>query len=547
MRPGQGAPLGAGLLTLIASVALTWPWLPQAASAHVPSAFGDSHAWVLEQLLAAGGALDRLCEAGFPVERSARAIAMAPLLMYAPLRLIAEPLVAAALVQLLALPLSAALATALVRRATDAPAPLAALLGACWALCPTLLGAFASLELSNTAAWALPAFLLALGETRRGRAWVLLPAVIAALTAFTSPYYGLALPLLGLGWAAFALRDGWRLPSVGLRLGLVALALLPARAFYDPGQGSGAGDSLFWPAQRAALAPGPLPQPAPVATLDGLLWSAPEAVGSPYEVQHVAWVGPVLVTLGLWGLLGGAGKGRRLGLSLTLGGLALSLGPALAVGDRYLSLAGGLIPGPVWLLEAAGYPTALGGLYYRYVVVLVLGLVLGVARLGARYPFAQPLLALGLLVGVADGLRRVGPGWPLAVEALPVGALAALPPGEGAILELPLPGPTDGHFGQAGLLRSLLLDRPTTALPRAFLEGHPAREPLEAAVAQASAAPLRAAGYRFVALPVELAPFSQPGLSVLRQILGDPVIEEAGLILWDLGPAVVPACWSRPG
>lgn len=566
-RPAVGPRLepsvavAAGVLCGIVVVGLCWPMPLHPATSHLLTAFGDSHVWVFDQLvqqLLDGELSERACAAGYPTARTMRAIGLAPLLVFAPLRALVGALAAANLVQMLALPLSAALAALWIRRVTGAPPGVSALLGAAWGLSPTLLGTFATLEISNTQAWLLPALLLALEAAWTSRGAVVLVPLLGALTAFTSPYYALALPFLYAGAAVGALREGGRvvLPRVLIVGLLLAASLALARGWYAPGV-SGGGDSIFSPAQRAPTRLGPLPVPAPVASLDSLLFGGGPAAGSVYETVHHSYLGLLLVLAGLAGARFGRGPGRGLGFALTVGGALLAMGPLLALQGRYVSVAGRPLALPVYLLEALQYPTVHGGLYYRYAVLASLGLCLQAARLFAALPRSALWAGLFALLQVGDALRATGPRWPRPSEEVPDLALLerladdpATEGDDGAVLELPLPGPTDGQLGQAGLLRAVILRRPTTALPRAVLQrAHPLQAALDAAVGAAdptdAAAPLRALGFRFVVLPAELRAYTHPDEAALRRGLGPPT-HEGALLLWDLGPATA-HCEERSG
>lgn len=542
--------------------ALWWP-VPLHLSTHrALTAFGDSHVWVFERIhdaLVAGGLPADGCAAGYPQTRTMRAIGWAAALAYLPLRAVAAPLAAANLVQLASLPLSAVAAMALVRRWTEAPPWTAAALGACWALCPTLLGTFATAEISNTQAWILPLFLLVAHESqaapgRRARLGATAAAgAVGLAAALTSPYYALALPLLAGGLVLLvALHERRAKIENGLLIVVLGLCQLPAAAYYSPAA-AGGGASMFRPARRAVALLPTLPHPPPVAQLDQLLVDTVAGPGSPFETVHAVSTGLALAGLaavGLWRRRAGWGAG----LALALGGLLMCLGPALYAGGALLTVGGRPLVLPFYALEQLGWPTAQGGLYYRYAVVMVLGaVILAAGALRGRRGTAVAWLALGLQL--AQGLAETGPLWPRPVAPLvapeDAAALAALRGTDGgAVLDLPLQGPTDAHFGQAALLRAVVHGRPTTALPRGNLRPEdPARGRLRRAMGApdvaAAHALLRAAGYAAVVLPAELARFSAPPRDELEAALGPPT-HDGGLVIWSLGPAT-PDCAPLEG
>ena len=539
--------------------ALWWPVPLYLSTLRPLTAFSDSHVWVFEHLWGGlhGAPVDPTCAAGYPAARSFRPIAGVPALMWMGLRPILGALAAANLVQLLALPLSSIAAFAVLRRSTAAAPLPAALLAATYALCPNLLGTLATGEISNTQAWILPAWMLAVGWARlqwRGLAAV---GLVGAAAALTSPYLALALPLVaGCAWLVGARRRDGAWAREGAGIVALGLGLLPAWFLFRPDQ-AGGGASVFRPA-RADLNPGlDLPMPSPVAALDQLLVGSSHSAGSPYETVHVAALGLPLLAAAGWALW----RGRRdrtaawgWGLGLAVGGTLLAMGPWVAAGGRLLTVGGMRVPTPVALLEAVGWPTAMGGLYFRYGVVAVLGLVLLVAdRLSGRG--AVPVSGAILATNLAFGLSVAGVSWPIATA--PVAGHAWLaeradqpgPDDDGAALELPLQGPTDAHLGQAALLRAVVHGRATSGLPRSVVNpADPTRrlwmDATRAGSRDSVRAALVASGVRLVLLPAELAPHADPPLDRLRALLGEPDLD-GDLIAWDLGPAS-PTCVALP-
>lgn len=526
-------------------VALSWPMPAHLGTWHLLTAFGDSHAWVFEWLrgeLAEGRLPNETADAGYPQIRAVRLIGLAPAALFLLLRLGVEALAAANLVQLLSLPLSALAAFALLRRWTAAEPWTAAALSAAWALSPTLLSTYGLGEISNTQAWVLPVGLWLMDRADEDLRWLPALALGALVGVFSSPYFGLALPLLAGGLALVRVlrpppgrvgaarwaRPGAVVLAVGLGLGPSGL--------YFMDHGAAGGNALFRPAQQATMGP-KLPFPPPVARPDSLVWAREPAPRSPYEPMHASYLGLPLLLVAA-GSARRAGQGRGAGLALLAGGAVLALGPWLAWGADYVRAGGMVFPLPVRLLELAGYPTRKGGLYFRYAVLAELGLVLMVAAgpLGRRPALAWLLLGLH----VADGVRATGPLWPRPAERVPdLEALAALAGEDGAVLDLPLQGPLDAAHGQGALLRALYHRRPTSALPRdvrpkeTVLPGL-----LQRAVATDPEEVLRQAGFRYVVLPEALAPLIDVDGAALISALGQPD-HTGALRVWDLGPTAL--------
>jgi hypothetical protein len=222
-------------------------------------------------------------------------------------------------------------------------------------------------------------------------------------------------------------------------------------------------------------------------------------------------------------------------LALVVGGAVLSFGPLLAWQGSYTA-AGTWLRLPVFWLEQAGYPTALGGMYYRYAVLPALGLVLLVGRGLAGHRAALPA-ALGLLaLQVGDGLRVTGPHWPrplgLVADAEVLRGMAGAD--DGAVLDLPWQAAGDAAAGQAVLLEATLHGRPVAAVPR---DPDGVWRPLKflAADLEARTAPadvLRRKGVRFVRLRGDDRGHRQRSLT---RALGEPV-HDGAFALWDVGP-----------
>jgi hypothetical protein len=544
--------LGAGVLAFAYSAALYGEAALHPSGLRARTAFGDSHAWVFSRLphiLKTGDFTS--CSAGFPHELELRPIGWVPGLLSLPLQPWLGPMGATTLLQLLGPALSAA-AAALYFGSLGVRSKAACLLGGLAFGCgPVLMGALQTGELPNSHAYLLLFFLAALqwGSRRPGPLPGLALATATLATAFTSPYYALLLPLL---WAAHifpgALLRPWSYVS-GL---LVAAALLPPWRFY--GGGGGAGLSLFRPARRAIQLAETLPKPPPVLDPADLLWGSTPPPGSPWETLHAPSLGTGLALAALLGLFWGRGPGRAWGLRLSLLGFFLALGPTLYLGGQLVRIAGSPIALPVAALEMLGWPAGEGGLYFRFTILLVLGAALLLSRLAARSPVGLGLATLLLALQLAQVPREVFGPRPTSPLAPPADRsfLAAMAPGpgedpeSGAVLELPLQGPTDAWMGQPALLRATLHGRRTTALPRDGARGKgPLHGRLEAALEQASAEPLRDAGVRYLILPRELALRSWPGETALQTALGPPTHKDS-LLIWDLGPSPAAPCAPPP-
>lgn len=560
--------LGAGLSVV---AALSWPLGLHLRTWHLLSPFGDSHVWVFDwvaRTLASGEFPIETYEIGYPETRRVRLIGWVPALVSVPLRPLLGPLGAANVIQLLSLPVSSLVAAFWIRRRTGVDAWTSAALGLAFGLGPTALSTFGIQEISNTQVWIVPAFLLALEAADRRAAALPLLFFVSLAASFTSPYFALALPLLAGAWAVWRVgfprapapgapkpqREGGSVPPhsplrrlsrrllhPALVLAVIAAALLPARGYYDPLATEG-NLGAFRPARRAEIQD-PLPFPPPVARPDALVAGTDPAPSRPGESHHVCYLGAVLLAaLGVLALVRRpAGAGRRgawEGLGLLAGGILLSMGPFLAWGDHLVRIGDARIALPVWLLEEAGYPTRLGGLYFRYAVVAEAGLVLLLGSLLAGRRRAA-LLAWGLLVlHVADGIRATGPMWPRPGEEVPgLADLETLRGSDGAVLELPLQADTNSMLGQGGMLRAAFHGRPTTSLAR---DVQNARSTLRTLVhdppgPRALPRKLSHHGFRYVVVPRAEAHALDAQERHFLGLLGTPW-RDGALTIWDLGP-----------
>lgn len=548
MKPRASAGVAAAFTLAVVGV-LWWPAAVSIDAVRPITAFADSHVWVFDHILTAPSHPDATsgCRAGYPERLTVRAIGWVPMLVSALFRPLLGVLGSATAVQLLSLPVTAAVTTLAVSRVAKLEDNvLCGILGCAYALCPTLLGTLATGEISNTQAWILPAFLLTPTTSRPALAL----GVLGVAASFTSPYYALALPVLaGLTWAA-QLRGARRPDTLRLpHLIALAIALLPAWAYYGLDAAGGA-TSLFRPARAGGPLSPVLAHPPPVAQPESLLWHAVPAPGSDHETLHVVALGLALLTVALVGVVRGrGGPGWRTGLAWAIGGAIASLGPWLYAGGQLRGLGSQPLPLPVALLEALGWPTAKGGLYFRYAVIAELGLVLLAARAlseaSSRWPLPTRTLAVLLLaLHLVEGVAASGP-WherrraPVAGRSwLEAHADTSADDDDGAVLELPLQGPTDAWFGQSALLRAVYHRRATTALPRSEpRKASPVQQIVRSAFRSTDPAhALRSAGFRLVLLPEEHAARSVPDLRTLRRALGEPE-HPRGLYAWDLGPA----------
>lgn len=544
---------------LLVVVLLSWPMPLYLNDWHMVTMFGDGHAWAFDRVardLLSGHLPLQTSDAGYPQERLFRIVGWGPLLLTLPARVLLSPLGAANLAQLLALPLSAVAASALVRRWTDADAWTSAALGAVYGLCPTLLATYGMGEISTTAAWILPGFLLMVDGAIRGAAWRWGLFGFGLLSAFTSPYYALLFPLLAVAWAVVAGRAaigragglnehaGQALRPVLLVLLIVAASLAPAAAYYAPHSAEGQERlSVFKPSQLRADG-ARLPSPSPVARPHALLWESGAGPNRRQEAQHSVYLGLLLlgaaVGLSAWPVSRG-GRGARAGLALAVGGVVMAMGPKLGWGDGYVRVGGWALGLPVALLEAVGYPTADSGMYFRYTVLAELGLVLVVAAGLTRLPRAA-LLAGGLaLLQIGDSVRATGALWPRPGEVVPgLSQLREMQGDEpdGAVLDLPLEGLGAGRVGVEALLRATVHGRPTSALPRdlSATEGLAQKIMDEASTYTFPRGALREAGFRYVVLPVARARDLSAAEQAFVAKLGMPS-QTGALRVWDLGPA----------
>jgi len=533
-NPSPMALLAAFVIPLLVVCALCWPMPLQPGSVWNPSLFGASHAWLGDHLwhaISGGEPLHQTLRAGYPWERSGHFIGWLPLLAMLPLQPLVGAIASFHIAELLALPLSSLAAWPLLRRWSKAGPWSVAAGCVAFALCPFALGTLSSGELPKLCTGLLPLFLYALDRAlrdERGWAWAGAAAALATITGFTSPYFGLIIPLLTLGMVA---ADVWRRrrllwPAV---CGAAAAAGLAPVALYFRGLRQPMVASLYMPAQTGGRQP-TLPIPHPAASLQDLLLGLPLDPATAWDMRHVAYLGSLLlVVLAIlaWRQRG-EGRGRGAALTLLIAGALMSLGPWLYLDQELWE-----VPLPALILAKLRYPLATGGMYYRLAVMGSLGLALWLVVECARRPRLAWLL---LSIQLGDSLRASGP-WPLGAVPVPgARVLAELQGDDGAILNLPF---DDGLVpSQQALLLAAIHGRPTTALPRILLPAEQAvLRPLwgQALSAEDAPAALRALGIRYVLcqngdLTVEA--------NVTRQ-LGEPTHHEGLLVVWDVGPTTL--------
>jgi len=538
-QPAAAAVFAAALAAVAVALvcgALLWPLPIQLGESYAPSAFGAAHAWGFDHLWQAitGRALTPTAAVGYPWLREARFIGWVPAALSWPLRPLLGPLGAAQAVMLLSPALSALAMWPLVRRWTDAGPWIRAAACVIYGLSPFLLGTLAIGETPKLQAWCFPLFLLAMDHALTGALRARLAGLAALLllgvaTSFTSPYFGLALPLLAGAGALWS----WRRPDrAALLLIAVAVSLLPA-FFYYRGSEQQLMGQIFQPAM--AVASGTVATPHPVATVKGLLLGDTQPWRGPWEGRHVYYLGTPLL-LGLLGLSlwkRAPARGRGAALALIVVATALAMGPRLVVGEVITG-----VPLPAMLLEWAGYPYATGGMYFRLVVLASLGCALWLAAEGARRPWIVGLLAL---VQVGDAVRASAP-WPRPV--VPVPALAVLEElrgGEGAVVYLPLQEGPSLVTGQRALLAAAVHGRPTNALPRDLLKMEVPGNRKFWVRTLGSSRPdvsLPARGISVVVMDLEAAGGRPPPPGWLEPVpdwtrtLGEPDYEGEGLLIW---------------
>ncbi len=547
----------AAALPAAVGVALHGAWLLDLRGTHPVSAFGASHVWGLDHLArqwVEGRVFepdtDRL---GFPRGGSAPTLGWAPALLALPFRPLLGPLGAYAVALFGSLALAGAASQRWLRQL--GASPWAACAGAVvFATSPGVLNNLALGNIDKLSLWVYPAWLALSGAVlgqRRG--WLLLPLVglVAFLAPMSEPYLGLFLPLacgpLLLLSALRLPRERWPVAALrsALVLGLTALSMLPARAYYAQYRSGSVGAAVFRPA-AVRTADGGDGWTRPWAGLDDLLRTPNAVPEDPERAFHVFYLGAVGLLAGvLLACLPGVRRRLEGGLLLVLA-LLLVLGPytvlppawGLSGPQQYLM--------PVHLLELAGYPTASGGQYYRALPLVALGYSALLAMgLSARRPrIALPVGVLVVVLAMVDSVRATPEAWPRPLREVPcrpvLAAIASLE-GPGAVLNLNMRASQSSN-GEA-LMLATLHGRPVNTLPLQTMgTGVDAAYGFLSPLAQvkdtaAAIAWLRNQGFR-VLLD---APLGSPSLDTLRParleaLLGPPTWSDERCAAWDLGP-----------
>jgi hypothetical protein len=529
------------VLSVILSCALVWP-LPLGLGTHfTPSAYGATHAWTADHLLQSilhGTDPHSLSSLGYPWIREAQFIGWAPTVASWPLRLVLGPLAAFQLIVLLSLPFSALLAGKFIQRIGDCSPAIAAPAGILFAFSPYALATLQTGEAPKLQLWLLPLFGLALFAAKKLR-WrsTLALAAVACLTSFTSPYYGLAFPLLAIFLALYRLRQKQIEAAISSVSGC-AIGLLPALFYYrNPAQAS---DSFYRPALAAPPMEHTLPTPHPVASVQDLILGMTDNRTGGWDTAHECALGLTLILAAFW-FFWRTRKvhrpGRSFGVALTLFGVILAMGPTLVWTNQHTA-----IPLPAALLEALHYPLQTGGMYYRMVPFASLGLALILAvSLGKN---KRGLLLIWGIVGLqcADAIRHTGP-WPRPVHPLPsMGFFNSIQGEDGAVLAVPIVASRAPGSAQKALLRQLHHQRPETALPSDMhsTEIHALQALLTTALnSQDPSAALRKQGFRYVLYQPEQNNLDHRWeRDQLIQSLGAPS-KQSGFLIWDLGPTTL--------
>jgi hypothetical protein len=525
------------LLGTLLVMGLCWP-LPLGLGTHwTPSAYATTHAWAAGHLfdsLLAGSNPHEIYTLGYPWIREARFIGWAPAIASWPLRPLLGTLGAFQLITLLSLPFSAWIAGRLIQQSSGWSPWMAAPAGLIFGFCPYQLATLQTGEVPKLQLWVIPLFLLALLAVKglKSKSTLLL-AGSALIASFTSPYYGLALPLLA-GGAALVYGRAKKFKQALAVLGGSALGMLPALFYYGSHPRGGA--SFYRPAMAPLSLDGLLPVPHPVASVRDLVLGVPAHSSSPWDAVHESYVGLVLLTacaVFFWRSRHTQRPGRSLGLGLAAFGVLLAMGPRLAFADHSTS-----IPLPASLLDLVNYPLGAGGMYYRMVPFAMLGLALTLAASlpQTRRGFGIMWLVVGLQFG--DAVRSTGP-WPLPVEAVPSSDFFRSIRGQdGAVLLVPIVTARSPGGAQKAVLRQIVHHRPEIPLPTDInsTELRQLQRLLERALqAPDPAEALRSEGFRYVLYRPEMATAAHHAeRERLVQKLGPPQ-RHPRFLIWDLG------------
>jgi hypothetical protein len=452
----------------------------------------------------------------------------------------------------------------LLRQLTGAGAVASAGAALVFALCPYVLGCMANGQVAKLQHWVLPAYLLALhlslkaARPRRALASVFL---VAFVTSFTAPSYGLQLPFLWLACAGAGVvtATGGRrrlAARAAVALLVTGVAMLPALHYFRPQADM---VTVVLDDREVEVLPASLPAgrgmdgprtvvPENNIQLDDMVLGVLGRDLREDRTNHVGYLGLPLILLSLASLRWRF-PGQGLGWALLLGGGVLSLGPELHWGGSLLRVAGKEVLLPAKLLEWARYPLDTSGMYYRLVLMASLGLSILLGGLASRF---RPGRAVALtwtlgLVSVADGFRSTGGLWPVPLRGDLDRAMLeqmAEDPVVGAVLDLPMRlGP---HTGKSYFLAALVHRRPVSGLLRSTLEeGHVVarQRALEGALHAGDAALvgqlLAGEGFAFLVHHPEIPPqrplhggevFPRIEGETLVEVLGPPLLEGRTLV-----------------
>lgn len=508
-------------------------WLADPGGTTIGNPFAGGHAWAVDvvgEAIWAGEWPDPTDAAGFPLERRARYVAWAVLLLGGLLRPVLLPLASINLATLLGPALGAASMVALVRTLQPKAHALGlTLAGLLYGLAPVTLGAALSGQVENTQSWVLPLMLWVLAKAAARPPWLLAVLPLWMMGAGTSPYLammaGIALPWVA--WQVGLLR-------AAVPAGLAILGVLGVRAWISA-DSFHADEDLFKPAYSPDSWPPVFTDPLTVADLDTLLVgiTAPQPKAF---VVHQPYLGLVLLLCCFW-----LGRERRRWLYPALAGTLLALGPELAWDMNPIVVADRHLPGPGVVARWLNLPLAHGGQYYRCTILAVMGLAGMLAA--ARRP--RWLGVLGVLAAL-DAVRSVAiVGLPWITHTLPHGAWDAwdADPVPGAVLHLPMASPHIEPCHPIRLAGRSEHHRALSDTPRGQVE--PPGEPTMATAfacttrGQGCALPeledFGTLGFRYVVLDLPDVPERKSLRKRMVRAWGNPVGAADGLEWWTAG------------
>jgi hypothetical protein len=525
-------------ISIAFSFALMWP-LPLGLDTHfTPTAYGLTHVWAADHILQSlfsGTDPHSISTLGYPWIRQAQFIGWGPTIASWPLRVFMGPLGAFQLIAMLSLPVSAFAAGKFIQSRSRCESMIAAPAGLLFAFSPYALATLQTGEVPKLQLWLIPLFGLTLLAAQHIKSKkTLYFAAVCLITSFTSPYYGLAFPLLTGVAALVYLRRHQVKTAVALVFGCAA-GLLPALFYY--GNAPSGSASFYRPALSAPAADSLLPTPHPVASVSDLVFGTRSVSTSPWDTVHESALGlTLLLACGLffWSSRQEKRQGRFLGGFLFCFGILLAVGPKLAFAEHKSN-----IPMPAKLLEIIHYPLETGGMYYRMVPFAMLGLALILASSLPKGRRGVGLIWLIVGLQTTDALRHTGP-WPRPIQSVAaLDFLNAIQGQDGAILITPIVASRAPGSAQRAAIRQTLHQRPETPLPTDMhsYEIHALQRLLNQALRSTdTAAQLRAEGFRFVFYQPEKGNAEhRVERDLLMRKLGEPT-RQPGFLAWDLGP-----------